>query len=53
LACKADINYLQYYKVITVTNTSGSTKNIEIDSIGNSLLADGVEPDPMSSGAYT
>ena len=53
LACKADIDYLQYYKVITVTNTSGSTKNIEIDSIGNSLLADGVAPDQSSSSDYT
>ncbi len=30
LACKADIDYLQYYKVITVTNTSGSTKTLRL-----------------------
>ena len=52
LACKADINSVSYIKNITVSNTSGSSKNIVIDDTGP-LLADGVAPDVMYSSDYS
>jgi hypothetical protein len=52
LACKAEIDQLTYTKYITVSNTSGSTKNIVIDQEGI-LLAGGEVPDESSSGDYT
>jgi len=42
LACKTEVDYLTYNKTIIVSNSSGSTKNIVIDDVGNEILADGV-----------
>ncbi len=51
LACKTEVNYLTYNRTITVSNTSGSTKNVVIDDVDNDILVDGVatETDAYSS----